>query len=130
MVIFPKVHEKFGYLLEEDRVLGFTGQVDTSRNKDNPSFKVKEVFVPEEMRELQSSEIHIELEKKDFMEEELVDFRSFLQDRNGPSMVYLHLTRPSGPAVVKVSGQITVAADPSVLQEIGQYPIVSNIWKE
>ncbi len=128
MVLFPKVHEKYGHLLEEDRVLGFTGQVDLSRNE--PSFKIKEVFAPEEMRELQSSEIHIELDQKDYLEEELVDFRSFLQDRSGPSMVYLHLKRPTGPAVVKVSGQITVAADPSALQEIGQYPIVSNIWKE
>jgi DNA polymerase-3 subunit alpha len=128
LVLFSKTFDQYAHLLEEDKVLGFTGQVDLSRSE--PSFKVKEIFLPEEMREIQNSEIHIELEEREYLKDELVDFRAFLQDRNGSSSVYLHLKRPENKIVVKVSGQITIAANPSVLQEIGQYPIVSNIWKE
>lgn len=128
LVLFSKTYEKYAHLLEEDKVLGFTGQVDLSRNE--PSFKVKEMFVPEDMREIQSSEIHIELEERDFLNDELVDFRSFLQDRGGSSSVFLHLKRPSKKFVVKVSGQISISPAPAVLKEIGRYPIVSNVWKE
>jgi len=128
LVLFSKTYEQYSPLLTEDRVLGFNGQVDLSRSE--PSFKVKEIFVPEEMREIQNSEIHITLEERDFMKDELVDFRAFLQDRNGPSSVFLHLKRPSNTVVVKVSGQITISPTPAVLKEIGQYPIVSNVWKE
>jgi len=128
LVLFSKTYEKYAHLLEEDKVLGFNGQVDLSRSE--PSFKVKDIFVPEDMKEIQSSEVHITLEERDFLKEELVDFRAFLQDRNGPSSVYLHLKRPADTVIVKVSGQITVAPTPDVLKEIGQYPIVSNVWKE
>ncbi|MBF9015715.1 MULTISPECIES: DNA polymerase III subunit alpha [unclassified Oceanispirochaeta] len=128
LVLFSKTYEKYAHLLEEDKVLGFTGQVDLSRNE--PSFKVKEMFVPEDMREIQSSEIHIELEERDFLTDELVDFRSFLQDRGGSSSVFLHLKRPSKKFVVKISGQISISPAPAVLKEIGRYPIVSNVWKE
>ena len=128
IVLFSRVFDQFGHLLEEDKVLGFTGQVDLSRS--DPSFKVKEVIIPEEMRELQQSEVHIEMMEKDFDRDELVDFRAFLQDNNGNSSVFLHLKRPSGSVVIKVSGQISVASSASALQEIGQYPIVKSVWKE
>jgi DNA polymerase III subunit alpha len=128
LVLFSKTFEKYAHLLEDDKVLGFTGQIDLSRSE--PSFKVKEIFVPEEMREIQSSEIHIELEERDFLKDELIDFRSFLQDRGGSSSVYLHLKRPSKKFVVKISGQISISPNPAILKEIGQYPIVSNVWKE
>ena len=128
IVLFSRVYEQYGHMLEDDRVLGFTGQVDLSRSE--PSFKVKDVIVPEEMREIQQSEVHIEMAEKDFEHEELVDFRSFLQDNNGNSTVYLHLKRPDGPVVIKVSGQLAVASHSEALQEIDRYPIVKSVWKE
>ncbi|MDC7235795.1 MAG: DNA polymerase III subunit alpha, partial [Spirochaetales bacterium] len=128
LVLFSKTYEKYAHLLEEDKVLGMIGQVDLSRAE--PSFKVKEIFLPEEMREIQSSEVHIELDERDFVQDELVDFRSFLQDRGGSSSVYLHVRRPHDKFVVKVSGQIAISPAPDVLKEIGQYPIVSNVWRE
>ncbi len=128
LVLFSKTYEKYAPLLEEDKVLGFSGQVDLSRNE--PSFKVREIFAPEEMRELQSSEVHIVLEERDFMKDELVEFRSFLQDRSGSSSVYLHLNRPDNKYTVKVSGQIAISPAADILKEIDQYPIVSSVWKE
>ncbi len=128
LVLFSKTFEKYAHLLEEDKVLGFSGQVDLSRNE--PSFKVREIFAPEEMRELQSSEVHIVLEERDFLKDELVDFRSFLQDRSGSSSVFLHLNRPDNKYTVKVSGQIAISPAADILKEIDQYPIVSSVWKE
>ena len=128
IVLFSKIYEQYGHMLTEDAVLGFSGQVDLSRSE--PSFKVKEVHVPEEMKEMIQSEVHIEMKDKEFHREELVDFRAFLQDNNGNSTVYLHLNRPQGPVVIKVSGQIAVSSTAPALQEIRQYPIVKSVWKE
>ncbi len=128
IVLFSKVYEQYGHLLENDRVLGFSGQVDMSRSE--PSFKVKEVYIPEEMKEIAQSEVHIEMVEKEYNQEELIDFRAFLQDNNGNSTVFLHLPRPQGQVVIKVSGQISIASTPSCLQEIGESPIVKSVWKE
>ena len=63
LVLFSKVFDQYAPFMEEDKILGFKGQVDLSRSE--PSFKVKEVFIPEDMREIQQSEIHIEMEERD-----------------------------------------------------------------
>jgi len=128
LVLFSRVFDQFGHLLEEDSVLGFTGQVDLSRSE--PSFKVKEVHQPEDMREILQSEVHIEMEEREYQREELVDFRAFLQDISGGSSVFLHLKRPNRTFVIKVSGQIAVASSHTALQEIGGYPMVKSVWKE
>ena len=128
IVLFSKVYEQYGHMLTDDAVLGFNGQVDLARSE--PSFKVKEVIIPQDMKEIIQSEVHIEMIEKDYQKDELVDFRAFLQDNNGGSMVFLHLPRPQGKVIIKASGQLSVASTPLALQEIGHYPIVKSIWKE
>ncbi len=127
-VVFSKVFEKYDTLLEVDKVLGFSGQLDLSRS--NPSIKIKEVLIPREMKEIQGSEVHIELMEQEYEEEEMINLRSFLMDRPGTGSLFLHLQRKEKNNVIRVSRQIAVAYTTSVLQEIGQYPIVKRVWKE
>ncbi len=128
LVIFSKAYEEAEALLEEDQVLGFSGRVDLSR--EEPSFKVEKVFVPEDMKETQRSEVHIELSNRSFLQEELEEFRNFLLERRGSNPLFFHLPGPEGPVVIKASSQLGVLLTPTVLQEIERYPIVGNIWQE
>ena len=88
LIIFPKIWEEKSIYLGVDSIVGFSGKIDASRG--DPKLLVDEVLKPEEMKESQSSEVHIKMGRY-FHEDDLISLRSFLIDNHGNSSVYLHL---------------------------------------
>jgi len=128
LTLFSKTFETYGYLLEEDTVLGVTGTVEL--NRGDPKLKVEEITSPDELKEIKVSEMHIKFVERDFDEEELIELRAFIQDRDGQSPLFIHMDRPEGHAIIKVSSQLTVNSSDAVLKEIKEYPGVEDAWIE
>lgn len=128
LTLFSKTFETYGYLLQEDVVLGVTGTIEL--NRGDPKLKVEEITSPEELKEIKVSEMHIKFVERDFDEEELIELRAFIQDRDGQSPLYIHMDRPEGHAIIKVSSQLTVNSSETVLKEIKEYPGVEDAWVE
>lgn len=128
LTLFSKVFETYGYLLEEDVVLGVTGTVEL--NRGDPKLKVEEITSPDELKEIKVSEMHIKFIEREFDEEELIELRAFIQDRDGQSPLYIHMDRPDGHAIIKVSSQLAVNSSEAVLKEIKEYPGVEDAWVE
>lgn len=128
LTLFSKVFEKYGYLLEEDAVLGVTGTIEL--NRGDPKLKVEEINSPEELKEIKVSEVHIKFVDRDFDEEELIELRAFIQDRDGQSPLFIHMDRPEGQAIVKVSSQLTINSSEAILKEMKEYPGIEDAWVE
>ena len=127
LIVFPKIWEEKSIYLSVDSIVGFSGKIDTSRG--DPKFLVDEVLRPEEMKESQSSEVHIKM-GRNFNEDDLISLRSFLIDNQGNSSVYLHLLshESKNDTIIKVSGQITMGASEHVLKEMETYPNIEEVW--
>jgi DNA polymerase-3 subunit alpha len=128
LTLFSKVFENFGYLLEEDVVLGVTGTIEL--NRGDPKLKVEEILSPDDLKEIKVSEVHIKFVDREFDEEELIELRAFIQDRDGQSLLFIHMDRPEGHAIIQVSSQLTVSASDTILKEIKEYPGIEDAWIE
>jgi DNA polymerase-3 subunit alpha len=128
LTLFSKVYEEFGYLLQEDAVLGITGTVEL--NRGDPKLKVEEITSPDEMKEIKVSEVHVKFTEREFDEEELIDMRAFIQDNGGQSPLFIHMDRPDGHAIIKVSSQLTVESTEDALQKMKDYPGIEDAWVE
>jgi hypothetical protein len=65
-------------------------------------------------------------------EEELCDLRSFLHDRAGGCLLYLHLNGHDDgqERVIRASTQLMVSSRPETVREIEQHPFVEAVWKQ
>jgi len=127
LIVFPKIWEEKSIYLSVDSIMGFAGKIDSSRG--DPKLLVDEVFRPEEMKESDSSEVHIKI-GRNFNEDDLISLRSFMIDNQGNSPVYLHVPAKEDTidTVVKVSGQITMGTSENVLKEIETNPTILEVW--
>ncbi|MBN2658649.1 MAG: DNA polymerase III subunit alpha [Spirochaetales bacterium] len=128
LTLFSKVYEEYGYLLQEDAVLGITGTVEL--NRGDPKLKVEEISSPDELKEIKVSEVHVKFAEREFDEEELIDMRAFIQDNGGQSPLFIHMDRPNGHAIIKVSSQLTVESTEEALEKMKDYPGIEDVWVE
>jgi DNA polymerase-3 subunit alpha len=128
LTVFSRVFEQYGHLLVEDAILGVVGKVDLSR--DNPQIKVEEIRLPDELKEIGTPEIHVELTDSEYSEEELIDLRSFFQDVPGPGALFLHVPDNGRKTIVKASNQLGLGVEDLVLDRIRKQKAVAAAWKE
>lgn len=129
LTLFSRIYEKFGYMLEEEAIVGITGQFELDR--DVPQIKVSEVKRPEDLKEIVSvPDIHVELIDCDMNEETVIDLRSFFQDMPGPANLFLHVTENGHKSLIQASPQLNLAVDDSTLKTIRSNALVNDAWKE
>ena len=122
LVVFSDQWEQHREEIEVDSILACSGRVDLSRG--DPKFIVETIIQPEELKEIETREIHIRLERNTMSEEELYNLRSYLFDHKGTCPLYLHLDE----TVIKASSQITLSSSRDVLEELRRYPTIEDIW--
>ncbi|WP_081942158.1 DNA polymerase III subunit alpha [Spirochaeta lutea] len=128
-VLFPDTFAQIGETVVPDTVLGFIGNLDTSRER--PQLIIEEVRQPDEMDEIDSGEIHIRLNEYATDQESLLEFRGFLHERPGNCPVYLHMKDERGTEyIIRAATQLKVSGLQSSLQELEQHPSVLELWKE
>ena len=111
LVVFSDQWEQHREEIEVDSILACSGRVDLSRG--DPKFIVETILQPEELKEIETREIHIRLERNTMSEEELYNLRSYLFDHKGSCPLYLHLDE----TVIKASSQITLSSSRDVLEQ-------------
>jgi DNA polymerase III alpha subunit len=129
-IVFSDQWEQYGGLLGEDEIVGIQGKIDNSRG--DPKIIVEKVLSPEQMQEIERSEIHIRLAAGFTDEEELYNIRSFLIENTGESEVYLHIPLgiDSRETVVKASTQIGLSQNRAILEKLQTHAGVIEVWKE
>ena len=128
LVVFSDQWEQHREQIEVDSILACNGRIDLSRG--DPKFIVETILQPEELKEIETREIHIRLERNTMSEEELYNLRSYLFDHKGNCPLYLHLNNANGKreTVIKASSQITLSSSRNVLEELRRYPTIEDIW--
>ncbi len=122
LVVFSDQWEEHREQIEVDSILACSGRVDLSRG--DPKLIVETIIQPEELKEIETREIHIRLERNTMSEEELYNLRSYLFDHKGSCPLYLHLDE----TVIKASSQITLSSSKDVLEQLRRYPTIDDIW--
>ncbi len=128
LVIFSDLWEQYREQLEVDSIMGFTGRMDTSRG--DPKLVVETIHRPDELKEIETREIHIRLSPGKHTEEELYNLRSYLFDHKGPCRLFVHLDgrEDSRETVIKASGQITLSGAREVIEQLRDTPSIEDVW--
>jgi DNA polymerase-3 subunit alpha len=110
VVVFPKTLEKFGALLEVDKVLFVKGTVDCKR--ENPNLLCDELYSLEEAPEKLAARVWIELLSLDVTPEKLERMKTLCQTHRGKSPVHVNIQTTSGFKVAAIAGKgMSVRAD-------------------
>ncbi len=128
LVVFSDQWEQYREEIEVDSILACSGRMDLSRG--DPKFIVETILKPDELKAIETREIHIRLERNTMSEEELYNLRSYLFDHKGTCPLYLHMNNTKGKreTVIKASSQITLSSSQDVLEELKRYPTIEDIW--
>ncbi len=128
LVVFSDLWEKFRESLEVDAIMGFVGKIDTSRGE--AKLVVESIHPPQELKEIETTEIHVRLSPGAHSEEELYSLRSYLFDHKGPCSLYLHLNGhdDTRETVIKASGQITLSGSREVIEGLKKTPSITDVW--
>lgn len=127
-VLFPESFDRVGDLVEADRVLGLSGNLDMSRDK--PQLLVEEVMEPDKLPEQEGGHVHIRL-RPGLSREKLLELRSFLHSKPGPAPVYLHVpTKEGGESVIAASSSLRVSSLQESLDIFASQASVDKVWKE
>ena len=128
LIIFSDLWEQYREKLEVDSIMGFTGRMDSSRG--DPKLVVESIHRPDELKEIETKEIHIRLSPGRHTEEELYNLRSYLFDHKGPCSLYVHLNGHNGSdeTIIKASGQITLSGSREVIEQLKDTPSIEDVW--
>ena len=128
LVIFSQQWEEHKDLLTQDSVVGIQGKLDTSRGE--PKIIADRIMEPDLLPDASPKEVHIKLSHFLRDEEELVNLRSFLIERRGECVLYLHAPAEGDgkDVVIKASPHLRVSHQNDVLNEIRHLPDVEAVW--
>jgi DNA polymerase III subunit alpha len=129
LIFFPKVWVEHRHLVEVDRILGFTGKFDLTKQEE-PKFLVDSVVEPGQLSSEGVSGIHIRIAAQMAEKTALSTLRDQLLDIPGSCSVYLHVAEESSPqeTVIKVSDQLRVAFSEKFVDSIKNNPLVREVW--
>ena len=129
LVLFSEAYEAAGELLSNERVVGVTGSVDTSRER--VQFVVESLCEPAELPDRDTGQLHVRIRHEHASEEELYELRAFLGERPGGCSVYLHLNGhgEEDELVIRASHQLMVSARQESVEQIKSHPFVEDVWR-
>ncbi len=131
LVIFSDAYEKYRDLLEEDNVVLIKGKLDNSRGSDL-KFIANEIKSPDGLPGKQAKTVHIRFDAGFNEEESLYSLRDFVFNKAGKCTLFLHLCKNNNgkDRIVKASSGIGISSENDVLEQLRDYPYVTEVWKE
>jgi DNA polymerase-3 subunit alpha len=100
-VLFPKAYEKFGDLVEVDRIVFVSGKVDCRR--ENPNILVDKLIDLNNAADELAAKVWIQLSSHDVSEEKINRIRSLCDSHRGKSPVHISVQTPAGFRIVAVA---------------------------
>ncbi len=128
VVFFSNSWSRFRYLLEEDKVLGFSVKAD--KRSHEPKLLCDEVINPGDMKEATFREVHFAFNDS-FNQENLDSFKSFLLENSGPCTTFIHIKEGKKVTVLKTPTQLNLSSSDEVIKTAEEkYSFISSAWKE
>lgn len=106
VTVFPKTYEKFGHVIEEDKIVIVRGRLDR-RDDSLVTFNAQEIMIVEPMRASDMS-LHIELAGSSLSQEDINALQELLREHTGHTPVQLHM--PEGKAL-RLASEFNVDID-------------------
>jgi DNA polymerase-3 subunit alpha len=105
VTVFPKTYEKFGHLIEEDKIVLVRGRLDR-RDESLIAFNAQEIQIVEPMRASDLS-VHIDMPGVSPSPEDLNELRDLLREHTGQTPVQLHI----GTTALRLPDEFNVDID-------------------
>jgi len=105
VTVFPKTYEKFGHLIEEDKIVLVRGRLDR-RDESLIAFNAQEIQIVEPMRASDLS-VHIDMPGVSPSPEYLNELRDLLREHTGQTPVQLHI----GTTALRLPDEFNVDID-------------------
>jgi DNA polymerase-3 subunit alpha len=102
-VLFPKAYDKFGSLVEVDRILFVRGKVDCRR--ENPNILAEELIELDKAADKLASKVWIRLFSHEITEEKINRIRNLCDSHRGKSPVHISVQTPGGFRIVAVANR-------------------------
>ncbi|MCX7656138.1 MAG: DNA polymerase III subunit alpha [Treponemataceae bacterium] len=129
LTFFPEIWERLRDHLTVEDIVALQGKVDTKRER--PSFLVEHMLDIHNLVERSYREVHIRLRRQALRaENQLYPLRDELFGLSGNCTLYIHVPLTEGEAVIKAASQISLSADPAVLEHLHHFEAVSEVWRE
>jgi DNA polymerase-3 subunit alpha len=131
LIVFPKEYEKSRHYLEDNAIVGISGNIEFDEGREIYQILAKEFKNPEEMEAKAASELHIQIGEEPRSEEEFSRLRAVFVDNPGRCTIYLHMNGGGRmPKKIKVSSQIKSAYTKAVVDRIRDIPWVLEVWEQ
>lgn len=133
IVLFPDSLEALRPQLSVDRVHCLKGTYDASRGK--PSFQVKEILDPAQLKEKSWRELHLRLQppsQEKYNEEELIALRDAIYSHHGSCALIFHIPLKDGKseAIVKAGAHIACSGLDRDVEALREHSLVGEIWRD
>ncbi|MBN1124650.1 MAG: DNA polymerase III subunit alpha, partial [Sedimentisphaerales bacterium] len=117
VVLFPRILDQYGNLLEVDRILFAKGKVDCSR--EVPNIICDELIALEEASDKLAARVWVHFEHKEVTEDLIRRVRSLCESHRGKSPLHVSVTTPRGYRIRAVAdARLNVKPDPVFCEKL------------
>lgn len=118
VVLFPKTLEKFGHLMEVDKIVFVRGKVDCKR--ETPNLLCEELYALEEVTDKLAARVWIRLLPLNITEENIRRIATLCQTHRGKSPVQISIQTAGGWRIIAAADKsLSVRADADFCRKIG-----------
>jgi len=130
LTFFPKTWEQLQGKIENDTVYAFRGKLDTSPDREEPSFIVDSIEDPQVLQNRAIQEVHIQLEDGFHEEQQIFNLKEFLFGNSGTCSVYFHMNAGENSYTIKANTQLSAPNTKDFLESLKAQPFVREVWAE
>ena len=128
LTFFPKTWEQLSKKIENDKVYAFRGRLDTSPDREEPSFIIEALEDPEMFKNRAIQEIHIQLDDGFKEEQQIFSLKEFLFGNSGSCSVYFHINAGESSYTIKANTQLSAPGTNEFLEKVKSMSFVKDAW--
>lgn len=128
LTFFPKTWEQLSTKIENDKVYAFRGRLDTSPDREEPSFIIEALEDPEMLKNRAIQEIHIQLDDGFKEEQQIFSLKEFLFGNSGNCSVYFHINAGESSYTIKANTQLSAPGTNEFLEKVKSMSFVKDAW--
>lgn len=128
LTFFPKTWEQLSSKIKNDNIYALRGNLDTSPDREEPSFIVEDIEDPLVLQNRAVQEVHIQLDDDIHEEQQIFSLKEFLFGNSGSCSVYFHLNAGNSSYTIKANTQLSAPGTKDFLDLIKEQPFVRDAW--
>lgn len=128
LTFFPKTWEQLSGKIKNDNIYAFRGTLDTSPDREEPSFIINAIEDPQILENRAVQEVHIQMDEGINNEQQIFSLKEFLFGNSGTCAVYFHLNAGTNSYTIKANTQLSAPGTKEFLALVKEQPFVRDAW--